>query len=664
MAGRESGGGAKKMWHDEVFFGIHYDLHAGENDTELGAALTHESLRQALEKAAPDWVQCDCKGHSGYTSWPTEVGSPSPGIVKDALRIHRDVTREMGIPLVMHYSGVWDSRARELHPDWHVVGPDGEHPEGGPAGGAMCVLSPYVDELLIPQMIELIDKYDVDGFWVDGECWAMQRCYCESCRAEFTKRTGIAEPPKSAEEANWTAWSDFHRTLFAEYVAKYAEAVHAHRPGVTACSNWMYTVGHPNPITAPVDYLSGDFTHAWSVYTAEIEARMMEGRGLQWDLLAWAFSTSEGHWGGWTLKDAAHLCQEATAVIPLGGAFSVYNQPQRSGHLTAWHQEILAEVGRFVHARRGVCAGTEPLHEAVVLHHAETFYAKSGALMSTGGEGREPLVGAVQGLLDNHIQTEILTEPDLTRRMGDYKLVVVPEMTGLSASFHKALRAFVEDGGCVVLSGPEVCGEFAGLAGVKPAGEAVEGYFYLQVGQKATTTKGPRRPVTLDGADVVRYAMAQQEPGRDETSEPAATLHRAGKGAVLAFHSAFFHHYRLTHYPRTTRLLGELIDALPFRRLIETDAPMQVRTVPRRQGNRLIVHLANLGTAYPTRPDQALIDEVPPTGPITLSIVCPRRPASVSCVPGETPVTWNWGQGRLKVRVPSVGILDSLVADL
>ena len=103
-------------WHDSVFFGIHYDQHAHAADTVLGAELTYEHLRARLEQVRPDWVQCDCKGHPGYTSWPTRVGSTSPGVVRDALRIYRDVTKDLGIPLGMHYSGVWDDRALELHP--------------------------------------------------------------------------------------------------------------------------------------------------------------------------------------------------------------------------------------------------------------------------------------------------------------------------------------------------------------------------------------------------------------------------------------------------------------------------------------------------------------------------------------------------------------------
>jgi len=243
-------------WHDHVFFGIHYDLHANAHDTELGRELTHEGLREQLLRVRPDWIQADCKGHPGYTSWPTEVGTTSPGVVRDALRIHRDVTAELGIKLGMHYSGVWDSRALELHPEWARLDAAGQ-----PDHDMTCRLGGYDDGLMIPQMLEIIRKYDVDGFWVDGDNWASKPCWCERCRAEYTRRTGETAIPSQAGEPGWEAWLAFHRDLFVEHVAHYAEAVHAAKPGCLVCSNWMYTVRQPDPVSAPVDYLSGDF--AW-----------------------------------------------------------------------------------------------------------------------------------------------------------------------------------------------------------------------------------------------------------------------------------------------------------------------------------------------------------------------------------------------------------------
>jgi hypothetical protein len=83
-----------KNWWNNLFFGLHYDLHATVKDTQLGAELTHTHLRERLGKVKPDFVQCDCKGHPGYASYPTKIGTPAPGIVCNALRIHRNVTRD------------------------------------------------------------------------------------------------------------------------------------------------------------------------------------------------------------------------------------------------------------------------------------------------------------------------------------------------------------------------------------------------------------------------------------------------------------------------------------------------------------------------------------------------------------------------------------------
>ena len=43
----------------------------------------------------------------------------------------------------MHYSGVWDARAVELHPDWAI-----KDPAGNPSTTITSVFGPYVDKLL------------------------------------------------------------------------------------------------------------------------------------------------------------------------------------------------------------------------------------------------------------------------------------------------------------------------------------------------------------------------------------------------------------------------------------------------------------------------------------------------------------------------------------
>ena len=313
-------------WHEDVFFGLHYDLHPNMNDTELGRLTTYEHIKEELLKVQPDFVQYDCKGHPGVTGYPTKIGTASPGIVNDALKIWREVTKDLGIPLSVHYSGIWDDAVLREHPEWARIGPDGT-----PSKQHCSPLSGYTTEFMIPQLIEVIDNYDVDGFWIDGENWASHPDYSDAAKERFTKETGIAEYPTEPGQPYWREWADFHRGLFVEHVATIADAVHERKPTCLVCSNWMYSVRQPDEVSVPVDYLSGDFSPSFGVERAMPEARFLDSRGKPWDLMAWSFFRTGGEL--WTMKSPAHLCQEVSEVMANGGAVFIYNQPQRSGHL-------------------------------------------------------------------------------------------------------------------------------------------------------------------------------------------------------------------------------------------------------------------------------------------------------------------------------------------
>lgn len=207
-------------WHGKNFyFGFHYDLHANGGDTELGLHCAPEELAPLLKIIGADFVQTDCKGHPGYVSWfsQTPDASMPPALKQDAMAGWRAATRKLGMPLHCHYSGIWDKAAAKKHPSWAVMGAEGKrHVEGG----RMCVRSPYLSKLLLPQMFELIDRYDVDGFWVDGDIWAVEFCYCPKCRKAITKATGIAEAPTETEDPNWPAWWKFNLDSFTAQICK------------------------------------------------------------------------------------------------------------------------------------------------------------------------------------------------------------------------------------------------------------------------------------------------------------------------------------------------------------------------------------------------------------------------------------------------------------
>ena len=185
----------ERLRRADSFLGIHFDFHAGYDCTEVGKNVTPEMIERIIDLVHPDYIQCDCKGHAGISSYPTKVGYPAPGFVRDQLRIWRDVTARRGVALYMHYSGVWDNEAVKHHPDWARV-----DEKGAIDTRLTSVFGPYTEKLLIPQLEELSDVYSVDGVRVDGECWATERDYGEKALRLFREETGITSVPRSFDD--------------------------------------------------------------------------------------------------------------------------------------------------------------------------------------------------------------------------------------------------------------------------------------------------------------------------------------------------------------------------------------------------------------------------------------------------------------------------------
>ncbi|MEZ4900452.1 MAG: hypothetical protein R2822_01095 [Spirosomataceae bacterium] len=58
----------------DSFVGLHFDFHAGMSDTHIGQTVTEAMIDSLLSQVKPDFIQIDCKGHPGVSSYPTKIG--------------------------------------------------------------------------------------------------------------------------------------------------------------------------------------------------------------------------------------------------------------------------------------------------------------------------------------------------------------------------------------------------------------------------------------------------------------------------------------------------------------------------------------------------------------------------------------------------------------
>lgn len=649
-------------------FGIHYDLQPDSADPMWERDLTAGNLRETWKRVKPDWIQCDCKGSAGYATYPTKVGYPMPGLKNDPLRIHRDVTRELGLPLLVHFCGIWDLQASVHHRDW-------TRRDGGRADtGKMCVRSPYVHELLIPQMLEVATEYEVDGFWVDGDFWTMEPCYCRRCREAFEAETGIVDPPRRADDANWPRWLAFHRKSYLQYAKAYVDAVHEKKPDCLVCVNWLYSAAIPDPMSIDVDFLSGD---AGGDDQISVETRFFESRGLPWNVMTWGFIAPPYENTGGLNKSAAagqfraltEICQGAAESLAVGGGAIVFARPTATGRLVSWEHDELAKVAEFVHARRAASQNTVGVPQAAVLNSGEALYATSTKVWNVSGHLADmpALSGAVQALLYAGYSTDVLNEETLRRRISEYGLVVIPEASPISPSLQRALAKYVEGGGRVVLSGAFVATDsaLAELAGVEPDGAPLQGYYYLPSGEESAQIQGPWQPVKLNGAELWAELLSTPE-STDRTGVPAITL-RKTRGQVAVIHGRAFAGYTRDRSPQLGRTLTQLFRAMwpnPAVLLDSVETGL-LTTAVRKQGARWVIHLMNRTiTSQRESTVRRHVERLPPVGPVRLKLQLPARPAAVSCVPADAAQpTWDWANGVATVSVPSVEIHSALVVD-
>jgi hypothetical protein len=636
----------------DAFFGLHFDLHPQESDTSLGADLSETNIRGLLERVRPDYVQYDCKGHAGWAGYPTAVGWPSPGIIKDSLAVWRKATRDVGVGLFIHYSGVWDTKAIIEHPDWARVDADGKRDPN-----ATSVFGPYVDELLIPQLKEVTAKYDLDGVWADGECWAARLDYSPRALAAWTRETGFPDAPKERSDPRWLEWKMFHRRAFERYLSHWIDAVHASNPALQLTSNWMYTTFAPKPVEAKLDFLSGDYSPSLSVDRARVEARYLASTGMPWDLMAWGFDKGQGL--NWSIKPAEQLMQEAAVVLMQGGGFQIYHAPTRSGYIV---EPIIAQeekVAAFCRARQAVSHKSTSVAQVALLLSNESYGDSSDAVFSPGGDDYTELEGALHALLNLHYSVDILAEHQLQPRLRDFPLIVVPDSHKLTEDFRRALTAYVEQGGSLLLLGEKSARLFAALLGAELEGPPVQRTAELGSAGGVTSADGIWQKVRLTTGQAAGFIY----PTRDvrANGEVAATVNVFGKGKVASVYGPLGAVYFRSHHPWLREFVGQLVTGLFPNPAVTVEGPPTLDMALRKTADgRLSVHLLNT-TGMPLPDRYGFTDFIPPLEHITLTIKTAERPTSVVWVPDGGRLEWSWADGWLKVTVPRLAIHGIIV---
>ncbi|QJW90012.1 hypothetical protein HNV11_11815 [Spirosoma taeanense] len=642
----------------ESFFGLHFDFHAGAGDLNIGQTLTEGRIDSLLTLVKPDFIQVDCKGHPGISSYPSRVPTTTSAqsFIKNPLQLFRDVTRRHGVALYVHYSGVFDQAAARKFPQWAVVNADGQrNPD------KMSVHSAYVDSLLIPQLKEIAD-YGVDGVWVDGECWATEPDYSPQALAAFRARTGLQTRPISPNDPTYESFRNFARQSFIDYVGHYTDALHRYNPQFQVCSNWAFSSMMPEPVTIDVDFLSGDLTPGNSVNSAVLMARVMasQSRFYQkpYDLMAWGFYhsfTPPGSSGD--PKTALQLQQEAAEIMAMGGGVQSYFLQNRDASISRQDWPVMAELARFIRARQPYCQYTIAVPQIAVLYSSASFRKYNRRLYDGGRDAG--VLGITTALMDAQYPTEILMEHHLHGNMKRYGLIVIPEWPYLTDAFQKELLDYVQGGGNLLVIGAGATRNFWTELGVIPAGPARKKTTWVSVDGQVTTLSDSIQTVQLPpGGSALITAFADQYV---KTSEGAlATSRQLGKGTITGLYANIGRDYIRHQAPNLRRLVAGLVKPLFPNPIVEISGTNLVHVAVNRLHKQLAVNLINTGGRHANE-EVFTYDEVPPLQAIKVRLRLDRKPGRIVQQPENKVLPFSYSHGVCTLTVPELAVHSILV---
>jgi hypothetical protein len=659
---------------------IHLDFHTSEHIPGIGAAFDAEAFVATLKAAHVNSITIFAKCHHGWSYYPTKVGAPHPQLARPNL-MGEMVTAlaAADIEAPIYISVMWDERNARLHPEWRVVGAGGDNrfaPGQLKAGWHTLCLNhkAYRDELL-EHAREVARNYETQGLFFD--IVLTPDCVCAECLGTMAEQ-GL-DPENPADRLEKDEWVN------ERFRSEMSAALRAEFPGLRI----FYNCGHIHK-QGPKRFAS--YTHleleslptgGWGYDHFPSSARYAATLGLDFVAHTGKFHTSWGEFGGFKHPDA--LQYEAAQMVAMGSKCLVGDQLHPSGAINPDTYASIAPAYARIEKLEPFLEGARQVSEIAIMA-AEYFYP-------VGARNNLSDDGAAQMLQELKRPFDVI---DPSAAFETYRLLILPDEIPVDAELGARLRAYLAQGGKLLLSGQSALaadGYFAVPAGIRRERAPVAfNPSYMRASRELdaglTTTPfvmyGTAQTIVPEGATVLaevmppyfnrtyRHFSSHQHTPDDPDAPPLGAAVTLNEGiAYIAY--PIFRMYHAMGQPLYKYVVRGLLDLLLPEPAFSTDLPSSGRATLTRQPEhqRHILHLLYgppqvRGKAVPTGEGgvrvMEMIEDLPAIGPVNASLRLPSAPRRVfDALSGEDLAWRHDAQGVVQVTLPRLHIHSALV---
>jgi hypothetical protein len=300
-------------WYTDTLLKIHFDMHTPADVERVGAEFEPPAFAAAIKATGCEAVCFFSRCTYGWAYYPSRIGPPHPHLCRDLFGDGLAALKAEGVRVIAYYA--IDNLPPPLsaaHPEWLCLGPDRTPRKGNGEARLACIFSSFAEELLIPQLVEIAQRYPVDGFFLDG----VYQYFGAPSYGDAAQRAFGRPIPVAADDPTWRAFRHCQATRVWDVVDRAAAAIDAARPGCLLGVNWLAAPQWSLPPPPNLGYLTGDPPlHNGTFNTA-------------FGLAAWAWRRQPAdlmnermlhHWQDFTCRTPETLDTEFATAIAHGG---------------------------------------------------------------------------------------------------------------------------------------------------------------------------------------------------------------------------------------------------------------------------------------------------------------------------------------------------------
>ncbi len=634
---------------------VHLDFHTN-GTLKVGHNFSKEQFCSALKAGHVNSITVFSKCHHGWSYHPTQENIMHPGLEFDLLGEQLKACKEIGVNAPVYISAGFDEKDYKKHPEWHlVVSSDPaqqEEYENEVHFHLLCFNTGYLD-VLCAQIEEVMRNYDPCGIFLD--IVSPRVCYCQKCLEDM-------------KQLKLDVNSESDRLKFADIVFnKYTKATNAAVRKYSSKATIFHNSGH---------IPKGNYDYIESNTHLELESLPTGGWGYDHFPLSAAyvrtlknteflgmtgkFHESWGEFGGFKHPNA--LIYEASLSAANGAGCSVGDQLHPDGRMNMSTYNLIGKAYSHFEECEPWLDNAKNISDIAVLS-AESI---------SGDRDLRADIGANRMLLELNYLYDFI---DTTMDFSNYKMLILPDVSGFNSEFTEKIKAFAENGGKIIASAESLIkdGKFILDTGAiyKGANPYKPTYFIPDFDTVNGTTEYIMRCDShcfdVTDAEIVAY---MQNPYFNRTAEHFCSHKHAPNdetktypGAVIKNNVAYIGWDIFTAYATQGHLCIKELFSYVIDRLMSNEKTVSAEIpdkavltyTEQKAFNRNILHILFAHTTLRGINTEVIEDTVPLYN-VNCSVKCEAKPKSIKLVPSQQELRFSFVEGKAEFIVPEVNI--------